>query len=193
MAALHLPSAARICLCSSSIIIMTITLMVIGALLGTCSLSFLVGLLTERPESAAARTYRNIELRNGTTAPSPWHARTAPINAPGLVEVHPRSHTPAPMPAPPPSLTIQPALPAPVSVAEAPEQAAATASEAPKLPIDFAEAANETEATVIVEMWEQGLSMTKTIKQVWNISAGGGKKYKSARARYQHYISEVAS
>jgi hypothetical protein len=70
-------------------------------------------------------------------------------------------------------------------------QAVSTVAEALELPLELAESPNEAEAQIIVERWETGLSMTKTIKEVWGINAGGGLRYKSARARYQHYLNEV--
>ncbi|MEM9151296.1 MAG: hypothetical protein AAGB19_12685 [Cyanobacteria bacterium P01_F01_bin.3] len=65
------------------------------------------------------------------------------------------------------------------------------ASEKLELPLQLAEQPTEAEAEVVIESWEAGTSMTKTILHVWGIKAGGGKRYKAARERYKHYLAEV--
>ncbi|MEL7523941.1 MAG: hypothetical protein AAGJ80_20365, partial [Cyanobacteria bacterium J06553_1] len=104
-----------------------------------------------------------------------------------LVQVQPKRQAQQPEP----SADVQPALPAPPSVENHHDASVSATSEAPKLPIAMAETATEAEAAIIIQDWEDGLSMTKTIKRVWGISAGGGAKYKAARGRYKHYLSEV--
>ena len=157
-----------------------------------------VGALSEQRESrqsAAARTWRDITLRNGVTAESPWHKRESSFNAPGLVRVYPHSqrphipeseliHTHTPQP------SVQTARPAPVSIENPVIETDSADSAAPKLPIELADEANETERAAVLRLHAEGKSQTAVILEAWAIKSGGSKKYKLARERYQQYLSE---
>ncbi|MEL7354064.1 MAG: hypothetical protein AAFN38_21760 [Cyanobacteria bacterium J06560_5] len=167
------------------------TLTILCILSAISGASFLIGFLQDQSaaeDQDAADTFRRIVHRNGVTEVSPWSAAHAPINAPGLVLVQPHTQRP-PMPPPP----VQPARPTGPSVAKPDDSPLLVASELPKLPIELADEPTESEAEIIVAWWEDGFSMTKTIKSVWGISSGGGKRYATARARYKHYLSQVSA
>ncbi len=164
---------------------LTLALFIPVGLLGVTAIGLCVGLLSaseSEREADAALTYRNIIHRAGVTAPIPFADTNARVNDPGLVEVHPRRTSPQ---------TPAAALPLAASVANPLDQSIAAISEAPELPLELADSPNEIEAEAVIERWENGLSMTKTIREVWDIRAGGGHRYKSARARYQHYLDQV--
>lgn len=168
----------------------TLALFIPVGLVGVAAVGLCVGLLSaseSEREADAALTYRNIIHRGGVTAPIPFTATTSRVNDPGLVQVHPQRTQPQPTAA-----TLPTALPLVASVANPLEQSASAVSEAPKLPLELAEMPNESEAEAVIERWENGLSMTKTIREVWDIRAGGGHRYQSARARYKHYLDEIA-
>ncbi|MEM9092829.1 MAG: hypothetical protein AAGC93_29390 [Cyanobacteria bacterium P01_F01_bin.53] len=170
-----------------------LTIIIPSMLAAMFGAGIVAGLLTVRKESEAqdaADTYRAIVHRNAISEPVPFASSVAAVNAPGLVQVHPRSQS-VPAPSSKSTAPVRSALPAPPSIVKPDDLSVSATSEAPKLPIEMAEAANEAEAEIIIQAWEDGSSMTKTIKSVWGISAGGGAKYKAARARYKHYLSEV--
>ena len=52
----------------------------------------------EERQQAAQDTWSVVVLRNGVTAESPFHSLSSQMNRPGMVEVFPQSHTPAPTP-----------------------------------------------------------------------------------------------
>ncbi|MEL6553588.1 MAG: hypothetical protein AAFQ63_09035 [Cyanobacteria bacterium J06621_11] len=162
----------------------------ITCILGSISgISFLIGWFSDQQDAAeqdAADTFRQITHRNGVTAPSPWSSPTAPVNAPGLIRTYPHSQRPPVTHSP-----VQPARPALPSIEKPVEPSVSPASELPALPLEFSDEPNETEAAVIKALLDDGSSMTRIIKVAWGISSGGSKRYANARARYQHYLSEV--
>ncbi len=171
---------------------LTLALFIPVGLVGVVAVGLCVGLMSaseSEREADAALTYRNIIHRGGVTAPIPFTSTNARVNDPGLVEVHPQRTQPQPHT---PSPSLPTALPLAASVANPINQGVSAVSEAPELPLELADSPNETEAEAVIERWENGLSMTKTIREVWDIRAGGGHRYQTARARYRHYLDEIA-
>ncbi|MEM9948869.1 MAG: hypothetical protein AAF810_22790 [Cyanobacteria bacterium P01_D01_bin.36] len=170
---------------------MTLSIVIYSALASIFGVSLVVGLCSgnrDRKEHDAATTWRNIEHRNGVTAPIPFAAPSAPVNAPGLVRVYPKTQQPdkqqlslVGVPASTPSPQVQPQRPAPVSVMERPDEAVSSASAGVQLPMKLAEAASDEEREAVLKLHGEGKSMTAVIFAVWGAKSGGSKKYAYSR------------
>ena len=183
----------------------TLPLVIYSSLAAIFGVSFVAGLLSSqrsRSDNEAARTWRNITHRNGVTAPIPFASTSAPVNAPGLVRVYPKSQQPEPIkerelvaatcsPVHTPGPQVQPACPAPVSASNPADGMDSSDSAALKLPMEIAEAASDEEREAVMKLHREGRPMTAVILTVWGAKSGGSKKYKAARDRYMFYIAEV--
>jgi hypothetical protein len=167
-----------------------LALIVSSLMLTIFGVSFSVGLLSSsrtRADDDAASTWRAIVHRNAISEPIPFAQSVARVNAPGLVQVYPRSQPPTPTePAPT-------ALPAPVSLGNPPVASVSPTSAAPQLPIELADEATDEEREIVLRLWEKGRSMSAIILSVWGIKSGGSQRYAQARARYKFYLAEARS
>lgn len=141
--------------------------------------------------------WQAVRLRNGITESSPWHSAEHIVNTPGLVRVCPDVHTaPEPPlheweyePMPDPS-----ERPASVSVKNSFGTRGSGGSELPELPVELPiklttpPHLDERECCRLLVM--AGLGQVATIKQVWDISKGGGKRYQEARKRLRKYVAD---
>lgn len=145
----------------------------------------------------ATQTWRDVTLRNGVTAPSPFHTPHSSFNAPGLVEVFPKSkRTSVPMPVPTPEQvpTERPREPsALLEVCNPPvTNGFNQEEELPYEPFELTDPPHQAERARVRRLYQSGMSQTKTIKAVWGLSKGGSKKYYEARRRFRLYVSDVA-
>lgn len=156
---------------------------------------------TERRRWAVG-VWRDVTLRNGVTEPSPFHVPASSFNAPGMVEVFPRSLRPpapadvsAPAPADeqvsarrqrPPSVNGE-VCNEPVSNGFPPVK------ELPKLPLELSNPPHGSEIEICRQLYQEGYSQTKLIDRVWGISKGGGFKYNEARRRFRANVRVIAS
>lgn len=167
-----------------------LTGLIFSSIVTLFGLSFSIGLLSSsrtRADDDAASTWRAIVHRNAITEPIPFATSVARVNAPGLVQVYPRSQQPTPTePAPT-------ALPAPVSMGKPTVASVSHTSAALQLPLELADEANDEEREVVLRLWESGRSMTAIILSVWGIKSGGSQRYAEARTRYKFYLAEARS
>lgn len=146
----------------------------------------------------ASQTWRDVTLRNGVTARSPFHSDKSSFNAPGLVQVYPRSqHHDLPVPVPadeqvdnarhrPPS-ALREVCNNPVRTELTPFE------ELPELPIELLNPPHIYEGELCRQSYLKGDSQTKTISAVWGISKGGGYKYSEARRRFREHVVDIAT
>ncbi len=155
---------------------------------------------TERRRWASG-VWRDVTLRNGVTEPSPFHAPVSSFNAPGMVEVFPRSMRPpspaavsVPMSAdeqvsarrlPPPSVNSE-VCNTPVGNGFTPVK------ELPELPLELSNPPHGAEVEICRQLYQDGYSQTKLIESVWGISKGGGFKYSEARRRFRANVRAIA-
>lgn len=145
-------------------------------------------------DKEASALWKANKLRNGVTAPSPFHASHSPINAPSLVEVRPLSqqaeHCTQTLPIP-----FQAPKPIPASIPENPDSQPlrSVAARVPQSDRSALAAIDEINREAVIGLVSQGISKTKVIKQIWGCSPGGSQKYKDARAQYEAILSEVSS
>jgi hypothetical protein len=166
-----------------------LTGLILSSIITLFGVSFGVGLLSSSRTQAdddAALTWRAITHRNAITEPIPFASSVSRVNAPGLVQVYPRSQQPTPEPAPTPR-------PAPVSMEKPAVASVSRTSAAPELPLELADEANDEEREVVLRLWESGRSMTAIILSVWGIKSGGSQRYDQARTRYKFYLAEARS
>ncbi len=169
---------------------MPLTLIILTGFTTLSIVGAAVGFLSHRhtsQQASAAKTWRDITHRGGVTAVSPWHSSASRYNAPGLVQVYPRSQQPTSNP------NVQPERPAPVSIEKLADESVSATSETEELPLEVADEPNETEKEAVLKRLETGLSQSAIILAVWGAKSGGSAKYKAARERFQHYQSEVAA
>jgi hypothetical protein len=146
----------------------------------------------------AAQTWRDVTLRNGVTARSPFHSDKSSFNAPGLVRAYPRSQRPAPPVSVPTDEQVHSArqrLPSALhEVCNNPVRTELTPfEELPELPIELLNPPHPYEGELCRQSYLKGDSQTKLIKAVWGISKGGGYKYTEARRRFRAHVADIAT
>ncbi|MEL7504775.1 MAG: hypothetical protein AAFN18_20165 [Cyanobacteria bacterium J06554_6] len=126
-------------------------------------------------------------LRNGITAPSPWHPPTAPINAPALVEVHPRRPPPTDPPLHPWELEPVPT-----------DEPASAASVQPPRPLentresDFSREISPGEKTQLRKLVKSGETRkTQLAQQVYGVKSG--KRYQEVLPTINEVLQEFQS
>ena len=151
--------------------------------------------LTREQESEASELWKAHRLRGGVTAPSPWHSSTSTINTPALVEVHPAKANRTPcdrtLPLPLSSTPDHQHVPTPVREVSAPAADCNASASTDETPRSATASIEETNRQVVLDLHSQGLSKTKIIKHVWQVSPGGSKAYRAARDLYESILSEV--
>lgn len=151
----------------------------------------------------AAATWRNVVHRNGVTERSPFHASESAYNAPGMVRVYPRSQ--APTPPTPPNHVASAGLPAqvpdtrprPASAIQSTVQSTVRTDDTPMAelnitPLELSDPPHPKERDICRQIYREGTNQTKTIKRVWGLSKGGGKRYAEARRRFQAHVKDIA-
>ena len=133
----------------------------------------------------ASGVWRDVSLRNGVTEPSPFHSTQSSFNAPGLVQVYPRSQV-RPAPPHPPSASPEPTSTVVVPVDDPSE-------ELPCAPMELSDPPHEAECARVRRLYQQGMSQTKIISEVWGLSKGGSKKYYEARRRFRAHVADIAT
>ena len=153
----------------------------------------------QRRRKWASQAWRDVTLRNGVTAQSPFHVRASSFNAPGLVEVFPQTHSrrsdasvlqrsePVHSASPRPSSDIPNADSTAVHTSDEP------ADELPCEPMALSDPPHEAEGARCRRLYQQGMSQTKVIKEVWGLSKGGSKKYYEARDRFRKHVADIAT
>jgi len=134
----------------------------------------------------AAQTWRDVTLRNGVTGKSPFHSDDDSFNAPGMVQVYPRSQVRSASPFPSSDSTAVVERTRVTPVEELTE-------ELPCAPMELSDPPHEAERARVRRLHQQGLSQTKLIKEVWGLSKGGSKRYYEARRRYRNHIADIAT
>ena len=180
---------------------LSLAALVAGSLLSVFTFGGVAGLLAHNRQARkrwASQTWRDLTLRNGVAARSPFHSDTSTFNAPGLVRVYPRSHTPTPHADTPTDEQVHTARPLPTSAlpTQSPQQVPTVAAPMPELPSEplaLSDPADPAERARCRRLYQQGLSQTKVIKGVWGISKGGGYKYNEARRRFRVHVRDIAS
>lgn len=138
-----------------------------------------------RRRNWASQAWRDVTLRNGVAGVSPFHSPTSSFNAPGLVRVYPRSQV---RPAPPQRASDSPSAVRPV-VRPGDE----LADELPCAPMELSDPPHEAERARVRRLYQQGLSQTRVIKEVWGLSKGGSKRYYEARDRFRSHVADIAT
>lgn len=145
----------------------------------------------------AAGVWRDVTLRNGVTERSPFHTSDSSFNAPGLVQVFPRSQRPAPPIPAPTGRQVPDACPRPTSVMPMSSTNPVANSSAPTeepddTPLELSNPPHPTERDRVRRLYQNDVSQTKIIKTVWGISKGGGVKYSEARRRFRQHVRDIA-
>lgn len=179
---------------------LSIAALVLGSLATMTLVSGAVGWATHNRQSSsrwAADAWRGVTHRNGVTGVIPFAPTTARINAPGMVEVFPRSHTPerpihawesADIPGDRPRHTSNGNSEVIPTVRPGDEPV----TELPCPPLELSTPPDPAERARCRRLYAQGLSQTKLIKEVWGLSKGGGAKYAEARRRFRMHVSDIA-
>ena len=175
---------------------------VVGGSLCLCALAGGIAGLSEherrKRQGWASETWRNVKLRNGVEAPSPFHSPTSAINAPGLVRVYPRSQQPKQAP---PPLSAEPVSatrpPMPSAELEVPAPLVSNGDELEEElsiePFELSDPPHEAERARVRRLYQRGMSQTKIIGEVWGLSKGGSKKYYEARRRFRSHVADIAT
>jgi hypothetical protein len=179
----------------------SIAALVAGSLATTAIIGVAVGWSTHNSQQRskwAAQTWRDVTLRNGVTERSPFHTPTSSFNAPGMVEVFPRSHTPTPPIHPWESAQVPGERPQPTSDSYSTDNPTVHPGESPEdelpsTPLALSDPPDPAERARCRRLYQQGLSQTKLIKQVWGLSKGGGTKYSEARRRFREHVQDIAT
>ena len=176
-----------------------IATIVAALLLPTLASAALVGHFSHRRQQRrqhASELWNAITARGPITAPSPWHPPSHPINHPGLVEVIPHKLQPDPPMHPWECEPIPAASPPPPS--DGPNNDSTTVStvselvDEPPAPIlELSDPPDPAERARVRRVYQQTTSQTRTIKQVWGISKGGGKRYVEARRRFRDHTADL--
>lgn len=145
----------------------------------------------------AAGVWRDVTLRNGVTERSPFHAYESSFNAPGMVEVFPRSHRRTSPIAAPTDEPVHNARPRPTSVLREVCNTPVTnglmpVDEPPTLPLELSDPPHPNERDLCRELYQQDMSQTRIIKTVWGVSKGSGYKYQESRRRFRAHVREIA-
>lgn len=155
-----------------------------------------VGNRRQQRSKWASQTWRDVTLRNGVTALSPFHSRSSSFNAPGMVRTYPRSQAPTQAAsvsasvsnARPPAASVVPsAVSTVVHTSTTPE------TELPHEPLELSDPPHEAEGARCRRLYRQGMSQTKVIADVWGVPKGGSKKYYEARRRFRAHVAEIAT
>ncbi len=182
---------------------LSIAAVVAGSLLTMSAIGALIGYVTHEQQQRrnwAATTWRNVTHRNGVTERSPFHSPESSYNAPGMVRVYPRSHTPTPpaththvsRPADIPEVRPRPASAMPNPVQSTVRTDDTLADELNITPLELSEPPHPRERDICRQVYREGNNQTKTIKRVWGLSKGGGKRYAEARRRFQAHVKDIA-
>lgn len=180
---------------------LSIAAIVASSLLSVFAVGGVVGLLTHNQQERkrwSSQTWRDLTLRNGVTARSPFHTDTSSFNAPGLVRVFPRSHRPAPHIDEPTGEQVHTAHPLPTSAiqshsAQQVRTVAEPVNEPSTTPLELSDPPHPDEYGRCRYYYQQGMSQTKLIMAVWGISKGGGFKYNEARRRFRQHVRDIAN
>lgn len=177
---------------------LSIAALVAAGLLSVSVAGGVVGLFAHQRDDRqrwASGVWRDVTLRNGVTERSPFHSLTSSFNAPGMVEVLPRSQRPS-VPVPADRQVCGASLPAPSAnheVCNTPvDNGFAPLQELPELPIELSYPPHSAEVEICRQAYLRGYSQTRLISSVWGISKGGGPKYAEARRRFRANVRAVA-
>lgn len=179
---------------------LSIAALVAAGLLSVSAVGGVVGALAHSRNERqrwASGVWRDVTLRNGVTERSPFHSLTSSFNAPGMVEVFPRSKrpsVPAGVSADGQVCDERPRSPSAKQTGEE-NQASngfALVDELPELPIELSDPAHSAEGDICRKLYQAGYSQTKLIGEVWSIAKGGGYRYSEARRRFRQHVRDIA-
>lgn len=144
----------------------------------------------------ASQTWRDVTLRNGVTEVSPFHSRSSSFNAPGMIRTYPRSQTPTQSASV--SASVSNARPPVASdaisaVNNAVHTGTALETELPHEPLELSDPPHDAEGARCRRLYQQGMSQTKIIADVWGVPKGGSKKYYEARRRFRAHVADIAT
>lgn len=147
-------------------------------------------------ERWASQAWRDVTVRGGVSEYSPFHAPESSFNAPGMVEVFPRSHrhnqvsqsAAAVVSSERPPVASVTSIPSATAV----EPLLAPDDELPSTPLELSDPPHEAERARCRRLYSEGMSQTRVINAVWGIPKGGSKKYHEARRRFREHIADIA-
>lgn len=171
-----------------------IAVLVVGSLSAVAVVGGLVGYVSYGGQSKSrwvSQMRRNVTLRGGVTAVSPFHSDRSSTNILGMVEVFPRSQAlksaQVPAVSPPIMSDSQSTDNTPVSTDFNPPE------EMTIEPFELSDPIHPSERARCRRLYSQGMTQTKLISEVWGISKGGSQKYYEARRRFRDHVADIAA